>query len=71
MFLRSAAVARVGVRGLATSGASVYRGVFPIMATPFHADETLDLEGRYNVIMPNSLYMKMAENTVAGKTHFY
>jgi len=45
MFLRSAAVARVGVRGLATSGASVYRGVFPIMATPFHADETLDLEG--------------------------
>jgi len=33
-------------RLLSTGGpASVFRGVFPIMATPFHADESLDLGG--------------------------
>ena len=38
-------LSRVGSRGLCSTGTSVYRGVFPIMATPFHADETLDLDG--------------------------
>ena len=49
MLLRRAArqppsLARLGRRYLSTAS-SVFRGIFPIMATPFKPDESLDVDG--------------------------
>ena len=43
--LRAAAPARVASRALATPSGTMFTGVWPIMATPFRPDESLDLEG--------------------------